>query len=193
MKITDPALALPFRRDLVPASFRDAQFHIETSSKQGGRRIALHEFPKKELPYAEDMGRHAFRFVVRAYCITYPFNFSQPLLWHDYRVARDLLQSRLDDGIPGQLTIPTLKPTGVGSATQMPMPIYATCERYGMTEEDRAGGFVVFDIAFVEIGVPPNRPVPNNRINTISQATAVVTTVINRTIAPGLVIPPGAL
>lgn len=189
MMITDPALALPFRRDLVRAMFRDAQFHVEASSKQGGRRIATHEFPKRESPYAEDMGRHAFRFTVRAYCITYPFNFQPPLLMHDYRLARDLLQARLDDGTPGALTLPTLTPTGAGTASMMPMPITVVCEHYTLSEEEVKGGYCTFDIGFVEFGVPPNNPVQSTRIAAIATAQQLIATSVTKTRLPPHLIP----
>ena len=63
---------LPFRDELLPASFRNAPFFCESNSRDNGRRIIVHEFPKKDLPYAEDMGRKAKTFSIRAFCITYP-------------------------------------------------------------------------------------------------------------------------
>ena len=44
---------LPFRDNLMPASFRGAMFHVEAGGKESGRRIVVHEFPKKEFPYAK--------------------------------------------------------------------------------------------------------------------------------------------
>ena len=32
-------------------------FYVEIASKSGGRRTAFHQFPKRDTPYAEDMGR----------------------------------------------------------------------------------------------------------------------------------------
>jgi hypothetical protein len=37
------------------------------------------------------------------------------------------------------------------------------CPRFRLTEEDRAGGFCVFDMTFVELGAPPKQPQPDNR------------------------------
>src|SRR5262249_60636117 len=62
----------PWRDALKPASFRGAYFHVEAGSKDNGRRIVMHEDPKKEICYAEDMGRRAKSFTVRAYCIQFP-------------------------------------------------------------------------------------------------------------------------
>ena len=87
----------PWRKDLQPASFRGAFFHVETNSKENGRRIVVHEFPKKDLPYAEDMGRRAYEFSVRGYCIVYPKDLvgeRNELYRRDYRIARNRLDLR---------------------------------------------------------------------------------------------------
>jgi hypothetical protein len=68
---------LPFRDELLPASFRGAPFFCEANSRDNGRRIIVHEFPKKDLPYAEDMGRKAKSFSIRAFCITYPLTLEE--------------------------------------------------------------------------------------------------------------------
>jgi hypothetical protein len=155
-----PPVVTPYRAEWTTAFFRDAQFYVASGTKLGGQRIALHEFPKKTLPYAENMGRRAFRFSVRAYVITYPqkeaARSAAELQTFDYRDPRDFLQARLDDGIPGPLLFyPTIR----GIST-MPKPIVCSCEHYRMTEEERFGGYCVFDIDFVEFGSPPNQPIP---------------------------------
>jgi hypothetical protein len=40
-------------------------------------------------------------------------------------------------------------------------PLTVVCSRYRMTEEERLGGYVVFDMTFVELGIPPFKPVVN--------------------------------
>jgi prophage DNA circulation protein len=45
-----------------PASFRGVIFHVETGGKSSGRRTVTHEYPKRDDPYAEDMGRVARHF-----------------------------------------------------------------------------------------------------------------------------------
>jgi hypothetical protein len=37
-------------------------------------------------------------------------------------------------------------------------PMRVVCNRYRMTEEEKSGGYVVFDMSFVELGVPPFNP-----------------------------------
>jgi prophage DNA circulation protein len=146
-------LGLPgtaWRDELLPARFRNALFHVETGSKENGRRIVVHQFPKKDVPYSEDMGREAKAFSVRGYCICFPYDTDVPLYMRDYRVARDILIEELEKMGPGVLQLPTFKKT----------PLYVVCSRYRVTEEERFGGFCIFDMQFVEFGFAPSRTQP---------------------------------
>lgn len=49
------------------ASFKGAKFHVEETGAQFGRRTVLHEYPFRDLPYGEDLGRAARRFDVSAF------------------------------------------------------------------------------------------------------------------------------
>ena len=66
-----------WRGSLLPASFNGARFHTETNSRESGRRIVEHQFPKKELPYAEDMGRQAREFNASKVGATVPVLFAE--------------------------------------------------------------------------------------------------------------------
>jgi prophage DNA circulation protein len=127
----------------MPAAFRGQQFHCESNSVDNGRHIVEHEFPKRDLPYGEDMGRRAKEFTVRGYCIVYPANSNQPLYQRDYRTPRNNLLRVLEDGQPGVLQLPTLP------------PIMVVCSRYRLTEEERLGGYCMFDMTFLEYGIKP--------------------------------------
>jgi prophage DNA circulation protein len=149
MRITDLAKNSAWRAALMPANFDGNPFHVESNAKESGQRIVVHEFPKRDFPYAESMGRKAIEFTVRGYCICYPSDTSDPLFMKDYRRARDLLQARLDLGGPGVLQLPTFTfPTS---------PMNVVCQRYRLTEEDRFGGYCTFDMSFVELGVQPGK------------------------------------
>jgi prophage DNA circulation protein len=152
----------PWRDKLLPASFRNALFHCESGSREGGRRIVTHEFPKKENPYSEDMGRKSKTFSVRAYCIAYPFDASE-LLRRDYTRPRNRLLQALEEAGPGTLQLPLLPAENV------------VVNRYRLTEEDRFGGYCVFDIQFDELGIPPNQRAPsrNTAAELSSRADAV--------------------
>ncbi|WP_456779940.1 DNA circularization N-terminal domain-containing protein [Bradyrhizobium sp. USDA 3315] len=116
----------------MPASYNDARFHCEVNTRESGRRIVEHEFPKKELHYAEDMGRQAREFNVRGYCIVYPYDSEILLFRRDYRQARNLLIDVLEAERPGVLQLPTQPPQIV------------VCSRYRITEEERFGGYCAF-------------------------------------------------
>jgi prophage DNA circulation protein len=133
-----------WRDQLLPATFAGAQFHCEANSREGGQRLVVHEFPKRDLPYAESMGRHAMEFTIRGYCIAYPKDTALPLYRRDYRIARDNLVNKLDGGEPGVLQLPTQA------------PMWVQCARYRMTEEERFGGYSVLDMSFVEYGKTVN-------------------------------------
>ena len=134
---------------MLPAHFDGIPFHVEAAARESGRRIALHEFPKKEYPYAEDMGHTAVAFTVRGYIIVYPNgeNDNGTLYQRDYRNCRDRLIARLDLGSPGVLQLP--------SFVKKITPMIVVCPKYRVTEEDRTGGYCVFDMQFVERGVRP--------------------------------------
>jgi prophage DNA circulation protein len=135
-----------WRDELLPASFRGALFHVEVGAKESGRRIAVHEFPKKDSPYAEDMGRRARLFTVRGYCIVFPADTDVELYQRDYRKARDRLIDELEQADPGVLQLPTIA------------PMMVTVPQYRWTEEERFGGYCTFDMTFVEFGYPPSAP-----------------------------------
>src|SRR4029434_8748302 len=137
---------VPWREELLPASFRGAMFHCESGSRENGRGIVVHQFPKRDEPYSEDMGRRAIEFTVRGYCITYPFETEFPLYSIDYRKARDALMKELETEGNGVLQLPTLPPMTV------------VCQRYRLTEEEKLGGYCTFDMTFVEQGRQPFWP-----------------------------------
>src|SRR5262249_27536876 len=108
------------------------------------------EFPKKNVPYSETMGRRARTWAVRGYCITYPTSTGISLYDRDYRKARDELVAALEDyQDPATLQLPTMQ------------PMLVLCPQYRLTEEERAGGYCVFDMHFVEYGMSPSQPQAN--------------------------------
>ncbi|HEY2243456.1 MAG TPA: DNA circularization N-terminal domain-containing protein [Xanthobacteraceae bacterium] len=165
----------PWRDALRPASFRNAHFHCEVGRRENGRRVVVHEFPKKSAPYAEDMGRRAKTFTVRAYCIQYPTNLGQiqiagvgtiglpgfELFLKDYRIARDLLIAALESYGAGNLQLPSLPAESV------------LVTRYSLTEEQKFGGYCTFDIEFAEAGFPPQY-FSTNTPQTVNSAASTV-------------------
>ncbi|MCJ2067749.1 DNA circularization N-terminal domain-containing protein [Methylobacterium sp. J-030] len=119
----------PWRLQLRSASFRGVGFHVEVGALAGGRRIALHEFPKRDTPYAEDMGRRARRFPVTGYIVD-----------EDYIPQRDALIAALEAGGGGTLVHPTLGTFRVA------------CDGFSAIERRDKGGYVEFEMTFVEAG-----------------------------------------
>jgi prophage DNA circulation protein len=57
------------RPNVLPCSFRGVPFFAEVTQNTFGRRTALHQFPKYDIPYAEDMGRRAREFNVTGFVV----------------------------------------------------------------------------------------------------------------------------
>lgn len=138
-----------WRSALVPAYFDNRLFHVDHATRMSGRRVVTHQFPKKDTPYSEDMGRVATAFDVKGYCISYMRDTGVPLWMRDYRIARNLLIERLDQRGSGVLQLPTLP------------PVIVVCSGYRWSEDQKAGGYCEFDMSFVEWGVPPFRELPD--------------------------------
>lgn len=84
-------------RRLIGASFRGVPFFVESTDRQGGRRIVVHEFPQRDDPFVDDLGRKARTFHVEGY-----------VLGEDYLTQRDALLSALEDTAgPGELVHPS--------------------------------------------------------------------------------------
>jgi prophage DNA circulation protein len=133
-----------WRDTLVPASFAGMQFHCEQNSVESGRRLIVHEYPKRDQPYTEDMGHRAITWEVRGYIIAYPYDVANSVLYtRDYRNARDDLIRALNQGGPAALQMQTLP------------SLIVYCERYRLTETEKLGGYCVFDMTFREAGFAP--------------------------------------
>lgn len=62
-------VTLPDGRVLVGGSFRGVPFRTVDAEMRVGRRNQVNEYPQRDLPYVDDLGRRARRFVVEAYVI----------------------------------------------------------------------------------------------------------------------------
>ena len=59
----------PCFTNLRPASFRGVTFHVQTDGGNYGRRIVMHEYPMRDTPFAEDLGRKAEKWKVKGYVV----------------------------------------------------------------------------------------------------------------------------
>jgi prophage DNA circulation protein len=165
--------ANPWRDKLLPASFRGAEFHTEAVMPDGGRRNVVHEFPKKDTPYVEDMGRRAGNWTVRGYVIAYVRDTSFELYQRDYTVPRDRLLAALVQGGPGRLQLPSLP------------AVMVAVDRYRMTEDEKTGGYAAFDMVFVEQGQAPGAPPPSSRQTLLERSSQMRAQVLANLAPPG--------
>jgi hypothetical protein len=154
------------------ASFKQAPFYVDQQGRSSGRRTVLHQYPKRDIPYAEDMGREAMRYQMTGYLIMAPNwnavgtgtyggygasrhhtnDYVQML--SNYDVARDLLEAALCSKSPGKLIDPynpRLALVGYGLNTG---PLLFMCERYTIIEQRERGGYCSLEMSFVEAGIP---------------------------------------
>ena len=143
-----------WRASLQPASFKGAGFKVEVGGQAGGRRNVTHEFPERDTPFNEDMGRRARRHSVTGYVIVSPQN-------TNYLPARDALIAVCDAYGPGTLVHPTL-----GS-------MQVNCDTWAVTETRERGGVATFEMVFVEAGALTES---GATVNTQAMATSAGTT-----------------
>ena len=58
-----------WREKLLEASFRGVPFKVEEESAGTGRRVETHEYPNRDKPYTEDLGKVTFRPSITAYVV----------------------------------------------------------------------------------------------------------------------------
>jgi len=118
---------MSWRDNLSPGSFRDAWFECESSGATLGRRTALHEFPGRDDPEVEDLGRAARQFTLELY-----------VLGPQYMAARDALLEALDMEGPGRLVHPWL-----GEMDATPTAV-------SLRESTREGGMARLTVTFIQ-------------------------------------------
>lgn len=118
-----------WRAKLRPASYRGVSFFVDGATLTAGRRIARHEYPQRDLPYMEDMGRKAREYKVEAF-----------VLGQNYMAARDALLAAIEKPGAGQLVHPW-HGTMVVSLQD--------CQ---LSESTAQGGYAKFSLTFIEAG-----------------------------------------
>jgi prophage DNA circulation protein len=121
---------MSWKNQLRPASFRGKPFHVPAHTASiGGRRVAVHEFPGKEKPYVEDLGRRSSEFEIEGY-----------VLGGDYlQLKADLIDACSKVGA-GELVHPYL-----GTLT-------VVCTECRHSERVDEGGVARFTLKFVDPG-----------------------------------------
>ena len=58
-----------WRDKLVKSKFRNTAFYTASAEMSGGRKTVVHEYPLRDKPYAEDLGRKGHSFNIEAYVL----------------------------------------------------------------------------------------------------------------------------
>lgn len=146
----------PWRQQLQPASFRGVPFSVRGTNGQIGRRTVVHEYPQRDDPFCEDMGRKFREFTIEAF-----------ILGPDYFKARDALEEALEKPGAGTLVHPYRGRMEV-SLTQ-PARI---------SESPDEGGLVRFSLTFVEAGKNQQPTARPDTRTLVDQAAANATTAV---------------
>ncbi|MGZ8406471.1 MAG: DNA circularization protein, partial [Caulobacteraceae bacterium] len=120
---------MAWRDQLLPASFRGVPFEIDEHEHEFGRRNVTHEYPLRDKPYNEDLGRKTRRWTITAY-----------VAGPDYMQGRDDLIAAIETEGPGRLVHPYLGEKLVAVETST------------VGESSGAGGLAAFNLVFVETG-----------------------------------------
>lgn len=114
---------------LEKASFRGVAFHVASHESTGGRRVASFEFPGRDRPYNEDLGRRAESYSIEAYVVG-----------DDWRARRDALRAACAAAGAGELVHPFYGRVKV------------VCTEIKTREETNAVGFAKLALTFKEDG-----------------------------------------
>lgn len=121
-------VTLPDGRVLIGASFRGVPFLVESTDRAGGRRTVVHEFPLRDVPVVEDLGRRSRTFTLEGYVIG-----------DDYVAQRNALLAALEDEAgPGELVHPYHG------------TVRAVCSSLTVRESIADGGMARFGLEFTE-------------------------------------------
>ncbi|MEV3830220.1 DNA circularization N-terminal domain-containing protein [Aeromonas allosaccharophila] len=115
---------------LQAASFRGVAFKVDGDDLQIGRRTVLHEYPGRDTPSVEDMGRETREYAISAY-----------LIGPDFMAERDRLIEALEQVGPGELVSPWYGRMNV---------VVMGKQRISHSKQD--GGMCIVSFTFVESG-----------------------------------------
>lgn len=114
---------------LQPASFRNVPFHVDSAAGTFGRRAVIHQFPGRDEPAAEDLGRRAREFTIECF-----------VLGADYMAQRDALIAAAEEAGPGDLIHPYLGRVRVQVSVAR------------VRESTREGGMAAISLTCTEVG-----------------------------------------
>ncbi|WP_347505856.1 DNA circularization protein [Pseudomonas anguilliseptica] len=135
-----------WRDEYRPGAFRGVPFHLKNSTRTGGRRTVLNEYPLRDKPDTQDMGRKARQ-----------FNLVMTVIGQDYMAKRDQLIEALETQGSGTLMHPFYGEMQV-----------AVLGDYSVEESTEQGGMARISQNFVESGEKPrpdNQPLAGAQVN----------------------------
>jgi hypothetical protein len=110
------------------ASYRGASFFVETDKVETGRRLVVHEFPLRDDPYIEDLGRSANKIDVTAY-----------VAGDNADGLEAALRSACEAGGPATLSLPIIS-------------LQAHCEKCSRDFSKDKLGYIAFSLSFIREG-----------------------------------------
>jgi prophage DNA circulation protein len=137
---------MSWAESLRKASFRGVPFSVRAHESDFGRRVQVHEFPDRDKPFAEDLGRKARVISLDAF-----------VLGDDYMLARDRLLVAVEQPGVGVLVHPYLG------------ELRATVLRAKLAESTPEGGMARLTLEFVESG---DAEFPNASTSTTAAASS---------------------
>ena len=147
-------------------------FFVDTENRASGRRVAVHQYPKRNAPYAEDMGRQAFRITVQGYLIGSPGlqldnNVTRNEV--DYLTLKDNLIDALEADGPGLLRLPL---------QYKMLDVTVMVQSYTVTESRERGGMASVEMEFIEYGDPAYRTNISTNAEVMKSAAAAEKTIV---------------
>lgn len=121
---------------LLPASYKGVPFAVLSNDTGGGRRQVVHQYPGRDIPWTEDMGREARSFRFRGFLVAN----DRVYAGGPVALQRALLLAVLEQAGPGLMTHPSL---GILSVS---------VRRFSLGEDRAAATYSDVDIEFVESG-----------------------------------------
>lgn len=133
----------------LPASFRGVRFEVQLESEEGGRRVQTWEFPQRDKPAGQDLGRQARRFRLTAF-----------VNGDDAAEQRNRLLTALETTGPGLLVHPSRGPISV------------RCVGFTRTESLDDSRTVAFELQFIESTEQPAPTLSVDAAGALSSAAA---------------------
>lgn len=135
-----------WRDNLRPASFRGVAFEVMESSRDLGRKVAVHDFPLRDFATGEDLGKSPGTISLNAL-----------IIGTDYMTARDAFEAALNMAGTGVLIVPW-----TGQRT-----VRLTSAK--ATETSKEGGMVSYALEFM---IEETAPPPQVSVDTGAQVTS---------------------